>query len=669
MSKAVSLCILALWLSACLAQSVQGKPTLPEAPRDPYVAALIERALASGVAKQPQWLRLLHAHKPLFGGGFIGDDYESEADGAGFFLSPRGKLDPRAELAATLAAMFEPAANYAHRAASPERPNEQDGDLHPICRFPARAMFLQRALGIDPARLPAVQCPLLSDFLSELGARSVTLVFSSYYLNNPASAFGHTFLRFNKYDPMATSARRELLDYGIDYSANVDTGNAAIYAIKGLTGMFQGTFKRVPFFYKVREYNDYESRDLWEYELNLQPEQLLLLTLHLWELGHTHFDYYYLSENCSYHILSLIEVADPSRQLLQNLRSPIIPADTVKALYDNPGLVHDVRFRPSLRKQFAARAAGLSSSERELVEDLASDAETALPAALSDERRIAVFDAAADLVDVLYARELVHRENSAAARRKQRILERRAAIMRPSQPLQLQVDLEDAPQHGHGSGRLGLGAARTPLGGDFGPMLDFRLALHDLADSPPGYLELSAIEFLRVRAVLFAHHAPQLQDASFVRVDSLTPQSRFDRKMSWQFDVGATTIADRGCNHCLAAQVAGGSGAAFSLFDQALTIYGMAHGAVLWSPPLSGLEHSHVRLGIGPSGGLRVRLHRRLIALFNGRWLWLPAQAPKQTYRVDGTLRFQYLHDLALGVEARLTPEGVQAQALSFLYF
>ena len=25
----------------------------------------------------------------------------------------------------------------------------------------------------------------------------------------------------------------------------------------------------MPYYYKVREYNDYESRDLWEYELEL----------------------------------------------------------------------------------------------------------------------------------------------------------------------------------------------------------------------------------------------------------------------------------------------------------------------------------------------------------------------------------------------------------------
>ena len=45
---------------------------------------------------------------------------------------------------------------------------------------------------------------------------------------------------------MAVGERRELLDYGIDFSADVDTGNAVLYALKGLTGLFPGTFKRIP---------------------------------------------------------------------------------------------------------------------------------------------------------------------------------------------------------------------------------------------------------------------------------------------------------------------------------------------------------------------------------------------------------------------------------------
>jgi Domain of unknown function (DUF4105) len=652
-------------LGACAHLPDPPRPGAAAVSRDPYVEALVARARALDLAGKPQWHKLLHYRQGLLGGGFLGGGVASEADGAGFFLSPLGKLDPRAELDATLRGLFLPATQVTASRYQRSKP-ERGADAHPLCRFPARFMFLQRELAIDVNRLPVTRCPMLEQFLTELNAQSVTLIFSAYYLNNPASAFGHTFLRFNKAGSLAVGERRELLDYGLDFSADVDTGNALLYAIKGLTGMFPGTFKRIPYFYKVREYNDYEARDLWEYELALDPQQLTMLTAHVWELGHTYFAYFYLSENCSYHILAALEVARPELDLVGRLVSPVIPADTVKVVHATPGLVRNVSYRPSLRKQFEARARRLTGDERALVEELAQNAETGLPG-LGERRKIAVLDAAADLVDVLYARDLIHKEDSTAARRKQRILERRAEILKPSQPLRLEPPWREAPEHGHGSRRVAMGAAAAD--GQFAPTAEFRLSLHDLADPSDGYLELSAIEFMRARVQVWPGARLELDEGSIFRVTSLTPQTRFDRKVSWELDVGATSIEDRACDRCLATQIAGGAGMTFALFDRALALWAMAHGAFLFGPDMEGLEGSHVRLGIGPSGGVRLRFDPDLIALVTARWLWLPAQDPETTYDIGATLRWQAFTDFALGVEARRVPVGYEGLALTFVYF
>jgi hypothetical protein len=636
-------------------------PSEPSYPRasDPYVESLIARARALQLWEQPQWHKLLHYRLGMFGKGFLGGGYTSEADGVGFFLAPRGKVDPQGELEATIRSLFAPP-TAAKPGAAPD-PND-----HPLCRFPARFMFLRQVLEIDVRRLPVTRCPDAERFIQELDSSSLSLIFSAYYLNNPASAFGHTFLRFNRRNTLATGERRELLDYGIDYSADVDTGNAVIYAIKGLTGMFPGTFKRIPYYYKVRAYNDYESRDLWEYELNLQPAQLLMLSAHLWELGHTYFAYYYLSENCSYHILSLLEVADPSLDLISHVVSPVIPADTVKALYAHPGLVRKVAFRPSLRRQFEARVKDLDSEQRSLVEELAADAEFPLPASVSGARAIETLDAAADLVDVLYARELVHKTDSEAARRKQRLLERRAEILQPSKPLQIEPPYAEAPENGHGSRRFGLGVATAHR--EWAPTIEFRLALHDLSDPTPGYPELAAIEFLRARVQIWPHRF-ELEDASLIRVTSLTPQTRFDRKISWEFDVGATTLEDDACDHCLAPHISGGAGMAFEVFDRGLTLFALARASAAWTPEIDGLADSHFRLGIGPSGGLRIRLTEGIVLLGTAYWLWLPAQTPNNTFRIDAGLRVRAFDALAFGLEGRSTPNGLEGQLLSYTYF
>ncbi len=210
--------------------------------------------------------------------------------------------------------------------------------------------------------------------------------------------FGHTFVRVVKHGRV-DEERRELLDHAIEFSATVDTANAFVYGIKGLLGAFPGTFRNVPYHFKVRQYNDAESRDLYEYELALTPPQLEMFLAHLWGVGSTFFDYYYVSENCSYHLLGALEVARPDADLLADMHWPAIPADAVKALYAN-NLVANVRFRPSLRRQFRTRVAGLVTADLELVEALVVDPRTPLPGDLPKRRAAVVLDAAQELIDI-----------------------------------------------------------------------------------------------------------------------------------------------------------------------------------------------------------------------------------------------------------------------------
>ncbi|HEU4405078.1 MAG TPA: DUF4105 domain-containing protein [Polyangiaceae bacterium] len=623
-------------------------------PADPYALALVAEARRRRLAESTPWLRLGHWRSSLFGG------YKSEADGAGFFASPRGASDPQAELEATLRGFFDPPGAYTGR------------QQHPLCRFPARYAWLSRELAIDAGRLPQVACPRFEEFWGRLKARSATVIFSSYYLNNPASAFGHTFLRLNKGDPGAEGRRLQLLDYGVDYSATVDTPNALLYAVKGLTGLFPGVFNLYPYYYKVREYNDYESRDLWEYDLDLSPPQVAVLVAHLWELGSTYFDYYYLTENCSYHVLGALEVADPRLRLLDKVGTPVVPVDTIKALLANEGLVHRVRFRPSLRTQFRKRIEGLSAEERDAVEALARDPSARLPAAMAPERQVRVLDAAADFIDVRHAKELVDAEREGpGAKLKQRLLERRAEIALPSDELRVDPPLREQPDAGHGSGRLGPGFGYSERGGSFFT-LDGRLALHDLADAPRGFPETAQIEFLPTRLRFWPRgRSPQVEDVSLVRVMSLTPLSRFDQQASWKVRVGGTRGRDAGCRDCFAGLIGGGGGLALGFWDNRLLAFGMADVELLGSASLKGRGPGGLplRAGVGPSGGVRLRLADELVFVGTGRWLWLPAQEPRSTWEAQGTLRWAYARDGALSLEGRKQPLALEGQLVSYFYF
>lgn len=621
-----------------LSVAAQAEPTAE------YASRLVADATAKGLATNDGWKRLVHYRANLFGG------HTSEADAPEFFLAQDGRKDPQAELEATLRGFFSPPA--------------AEGVEHPLCRFPARFLWLDEQLHFDPAELPTQACPKLEEFWQRTQVKALTVVFSSYYLNNPSSAFGHTFLRMNK----ATSGspeRRALLDMGIDYSANVPPKeNTLAYAVKGLTGMFPGTFRMLPYYYKVREYNDFESRDLFEYELDLPRDEVVKVAAHVWELGHTYFDYYYLTENCSYHVLAALEVANPKYHLVDRIRSPVVPVDTVKALLAEPGLVSAVRYRPSARSTFRARVRDLSGAQLSAVAELSENPDATLPS-LSEDAMVDVFDAALDLVDVRYAKELLDDRESRGATIKQKLLERRADLGLTSRDLTLVPSPEELPHLSHATSRIGLGTGMTDAHSGF-QELRFRMALHDLADSPIGYPEHSQIEFFPT-TVRF--HEPtkrvELEDLSLVKITSLNPMNRFDYKPSWKLRVGATRMRDDGCASCVMGVVEGGSGIAVG---EKVTAFATLDVSGMF-PRFGGDEGTKARFGVGPAGGLRVRFHPRLVSLTTANYYWQPAQTPKTTWSAASTLRWQYAQNWASEVAARKQPLGSEVSVSALFYY
>jgi len=637
-----------VWASAVAGLLVAAGHAVAAEPSSPAERAVLA-AHRLGLAEQTTWLRLGHYRKGWFGG------YTSEVDGRSFFMAAEGKNAPAAELDATLRGFFSTDPGTVARE-------------HALCRFPARRRWLEQELLREGIRLPERKCPRFEEFVGRLDPESLTLVFSSYYLNNPASAFGHTFLRVNRV--ASPQARSELLDYGIDYAAVVDTTNALLYAFKGLTGMFPGTFNKVPLYYKIREYNDYESRDLWEYDLALTPEQVKLVTAHLWELGSTYFEYYYLSENCSYQIIAALEVADPKIHLLDHTGWPVIPADTVKALFENPGLVQSVHYRPSNRTELRQRLDSLTADERDMLAKLLDDPRAPFTPALAKPQQLEVVDAAVDLVGVRLARDLTKERGDMHADQlalEQALLERRAAYGVPSEEAHFAPPFRQMPHLGHGSSRLGLGSGYDQHSKWF-HTASMRLALHDLVDQARGFPDGAAIEFMPLTLRYYVE-SPRvtLEDASLIRVRSFTPVNRFEHPLSWLIDVGGRRGHDRGCNDCFAGFGEVGGGFAVEPFGSPLMLFALAK-AEVDIPVRAGLA-SAIRLGAGPFGGLRLRVSDDVAALFTGSWQYLPGQRPYQIWGLDAKLRAAYLKNFAFGVEGAWYATTKSVQGVSYLYF
>jgi len=657
--------LVTLWLS--LSFVVFGPTLAARAADDPLrettgssVAALTARARVLKLADSRAWRALLHMPYGKPGKA------DSELYGRGFFLSPRGAHDPAAELDATLHALLAAPATPTDLPAGVTGVLARDRE-HPMCRFPARALWLSSQLEFGDA-FTGITCPQLAAYFERMSARSVTLVFSGYHLAAPASAFGHVFLRLNKQVEAGQGRAVELLDQAIDFSAEVDTANPIAYAVKGLTGLFPGTYHAMPYFYKVREYNDFESRDLWEYDLDLSPDRVLLLVAHSWELGVAASPYFYLSGNCAYHVLSLLDAAAPRLQVAQRLGWPVLPVNSVKSVADTPGLVRQVRFRPSLRRQFRLRQQGLTGRERDSVAGLADNAELPLAVTPAD-RAAAVLDAAADLVDLRYAKQIVTEPDHPAHTLRRRLLERRSELLVPSPLLDETPPHDERPDRSHDTGRVGVGLQYQR---GWLPVVDWRLTMHDFTDPPAGYPSLGQLEFLAVR---FGWRLPQakgflLQRADFAHVASLQPIDRFEQRASWQFRVGVDRRDDRLCPTCHLATLDVAGGLTLATERRRLAFSLLADTALQAGPRVAAFwPYLPVGLLVGPRALVRLQLADSAVFTATSTVAYALNRRRGWLTNWDARLRVGINRSAAIGAEVSGVDALWRASAMLFLYY
>ncbi|MCB1169125.1 MAG: DUF4105 domain-containing protein [Leptospiraceae bacterium] len=486
----------------------------------------LEKAEQLKTWEEVRWQKLMH-YEPALGGG-----WKSEADAYEFFFSDEGKTNPRAELRSTLMAFY---------LGKPEDPQK-----HPICHFPARFLWLGQKLQLSAADLPRVNCSNLQNWLNIIDAHSVSVVFATYYGSNPASMYGHTFLKMNsrEEDP--------LLDYAINYAATPGDVDPIRYALYGLLGQFPGFFSMMPYHMKVREYSDLESRDLWEYELKLTNEEKLYMLLHSWELGGIYFDYYYLTENCSYHILSLIEVARPDLSLKSEFPGWVLPAETIKILFRRHGLIQDIHYRPSLYNEIQSKLSQMGRNKRLAVEELLDSADEA-----TDSEILTPFEdfGKAEILDVTLKAHLYFKQKDGLdeeqSARLQRLMKLRSDLPGfRTDPLP--EILNSPPEAGHApmNIRINAGAANleSPSQGSFSRTytgLYFRPVLHDYLGPQEGYEPYSVFEFLTGELRLYNDEASEvdgqrmeLEEFHLLRVESYSPVNMIRSPFSYSVDFG-----------------------------------------------------------------------------------------------------------------------------------
>jgi len=566
-----------------------------ELPERAYLVELIDKGVQAKLAGEREWHLLLHYRKDLFGG------FTSEQDDPGFFMSPDGKTDPQAELDATLKQFFSD--ELVGRSKQPAQ-----------CAFIARYEWLRNQLHFDETRLPPMACERFERWFADFEAQSITLVFPSAFMNNPASMFGHTLLRV---DQRGQTDSTRILAYTINYAADVPPDAGIAYPVRGIFGGYRGYFSTIPYYLKVQEYRDIENRDIWEYRLNFTDNQVRRLLMHAWELGNASFDYFFFKENCSYHLLALLDYADPTLHLTDEFLFWTVPADTVRLVASKPGLVSDIAYRPSRSNVIRRKRESLSVGERELAHRITQDlGELTSPAfvRLGLAQQAFLLDVASDYLR--YRTETTDSPPPEWKERNRAILTARSQLRIPSQEFTV-VPFAKQPELGHKTSRASVGAGWR--NNDTFEEVTVRTGYHDLLDPEIGYTPDAQIEI----ASLTARHynradQTRIERATLANVLSLSPIDSVFHAPSWKINVGMQTIRHNGCQLCSNGVMNGGIGGAIEshlLKREVLFAFAEAEGNY------SRAYQERHRIGGGGTAGLLADVTERWKVMATGTYL------------------------------------------------
>ena len=537
------------------------------------LSSLIAQAQEQRLAQDPQWLALLH-----FDETFPRGRLQSRSQSPEFFFAKFGPTDAEAELEATLRAYLE---------------SEKQGDDPPICRFPARYEWLTSQLPSLRKLSPKPTCKRLNDWYAALDPAVVTMIFPASFLNNPASAFGHTFIRL---DQAKQTEETRLLAYAADYAALTHGEGALAYAAKGIFGGYNGFYSVAPFPKKVTKYSDLENRDIWEYALELTPAEVKLLTLHLWELRDIPFSYYYFDENCSYHILALLQVARPSLKLVQAFKTWVLPVDTIRELLTHDGIVQKTVFRPSAASKLRQRIAATSPEAQNVALRLVEQPKQSVAQNISGLE----ISKQAEALDLAYDfqtyQRIKRRDDSDESKRQAWELLTARSKLPPTPALPVPVPAV-RPEQGHKTGLVSLAAGQSD--GRWISELQVRPALHALSDPPPGYLPGSQIKFFDTLLRYTDTGNFSLQRVTAIDIFSLTPRDKFFHPLSWRVNLEGRRLQSDEKSNPFIASLSGGGGRSYQLSESVL-----GYGLIDAELQASNSFQDHYALGVGPHFGL-----------------------------------------------------------------
>ncbi|GAB2912052.1 Lnb N-terminal periplasmic domain-containing protein [Rheinheimera gaetbuli] len=521
------------------------------------------------LASTRYWQALLHIPR---------GQTQSEIIAPDFFLASNGATDPYAELLATI--------NQLNGAVT------DDSNSHAQCHFIARFHWLKQQVPDLLSAAPQVSCPLFNSWTDQQQIGSVSAVFASGYLGNPASFYGHILLKLNSSNEHKNILQQQSLNFG---AAVPDAENPLVYIAKGLFGGYNAVFSHGLFYKNVQTYGEAELRDLWEYQLNLTPEQVQQLVFHAWELIGRHYQYFFLQQNCAYRMAELLELVIDA-ELISKQQPWAMPIAVFQRLadarQDGDAVVEQVIHHPSRQQRFQQRYNELNAVQRLAVQAMIQADFSVQPDSynkLNTAQQSAVLEMLFDYLEFLR----INKQPLFSPQAKNRMLQARLKL-----PATLNSTAETAhftpPHQATRPSMLQLSAVQAQ---DNAGQLRFRATYYDLLTAGTGGAPYSALSMLDL--TLRYDDKLKLQRFDLLNIENMNLSSTGlpgDGDYAWKLNLAYAPL-HLACDSCKTLQLNSGIGKA-ALWSNRVLTYALLDGSLHSNTAGSGIASLQPRLGL-----------------------------------------------------------------------
>lgn len=240
----------------------------------------------------PQWRALLHSHNNSF------DVHDSN-----FYLSS-SKASLKEELIENYNQFFV------------------KKDVHAMCKFPARYLWLAKKLNETP---DFSKCDQLLDFIAKAPFETLSVVFAAENVTSPTSMMGHIFLKIS-----GNNAKKEKREHSISFFTELEGVSFPSLVFKSLVSGMEGHYALGPYENAKNVYLHDELRNVWEFDLRLDSFEQQLIQFHLYELKNISFTYFFHRFNCATLINNILAVVYPETFI--DRTGVVTPLDVVRKI-------------------------------------------------------------------------------------------------------------------------------------------------------------------------------------------------------------------------------------------------------------------------------------------------------------------------------------------------